>query len=79
MLVHDFTILQNNTSSRWAVVVVFKHLDRFSHKKDFLSNSDGNVRRQHLCSQRELLQRWSQHVLLLDQPLHNNIKRQTRL
>lgn len=60
------------TSSRWAVVVVFKHLDRFSHKEDLLCNSDGNVRRQHLCSQRELLQRRSQHVLLLDQPLHDN-------
>lgn len=60
------------TSSRWAVVVVLKHLDGFSHKQDLLRHPDGDVRRQHLCAQGELLQRRRQHVLLLDQPLHHN-------
>lgn len=59
------------TSSRWTVVVVFKHLHRFSHKEDLFGHSDGNVRGQHLSPQGELLQRWRQHVLLLDQPLHH--------
>ena len=53
------------------MVVVFEHLDRFPHKEDLLGDSDGDVRRQHLRSQGELLQRRGQHVLLLDQPLHN--------
>lgn len=60
------------TSSGRAVGVVLKHLDRFSHKQDLLGRSDGDVRRQHLSAQRELLQRWCQHVLLLDQPLHHS-------
>ena len=68
---YDSTIARYDTSSRRAVVVVFKHLDRFSHKEDLLSDSYRDVWRQHLCSQRELLQRRSQHVLLLNQPLHN--------
>lgn len=57
------------TGSGRAVVVVLKHLNGLAHKQDLLSHSDGDVGRQHLRSQGELLKRRGQHVLLLDQPL----------
>lgn len=40
-------------------VLILKHLYRFSHKEDFLSNPHRNVWRQHFYSQRKLFQRWS--------------------
>lgn len=50
-------------------ILIFKHLDRFSHKEDFFSNPHWNVGRQNLHSQRKLFERWRQHILLLYQAL----------
>ena len=50
-------------------ILIFEHLDRFSHKEDFFSNPHWNVGRQNLHSQRKLFERWRQHVLLLYQAL----------
>lgn len=57
------------TRSGRALGVVLKHLNGLAHKEDLLGHPDGNVGGQHLCAQRELLQRRSQDVLLLHQPL----------
>lgn len=50
-------------------ILIFEHLDRLSHKEDFFSNPRWNVGRQNLHSQRKLLERGRQHVLLLYQAL----------